>query len=505
MEKGCEKRANKEAPNHCIIAVMTQVPFQLDVEIRTPLAGGDIPTLDAVLLGEISRLNPDAPDYARSPEAALETLAPLLKITNGIPHASALLFDAGASGGMLVKTSRVRREFDSIYPMGLKVKGRDFSGSDNKYRGLLSDISHRFAGDAQFFGVGDIGEIERALRLWRGIGAQWRNGWGEVGKWRIAPAESADPNIWGMTESGAPLRPLPRELFEKLGGDSAWPTAHRRVVPPYWGGAVPRVAAVVPDERRPSFSASPSAETKRREKNESVADFMLRRFACFMLPESELNKPPEDAVARAISRNYKHREKKDEEGKPKELRLGDSAIAIVSEGETILLSHAVPEGKPDDSFQVIPPPQGASAEKYWELLWNAAMTSGEGARVILAFQKKGLALGDIFMFSAGSDHAVVSGKNAGALYRSAIRRIADIARKGGFNKFALQRLCDDENRRRRDPEAGESILTQMEKQRERRGLSEDEMLDLQELLPATTPAGWTVLECALRGADNGGE
>ena len=479
---------------------MTQVPFQLDVEIRTPLAGGDIPTLDAVLLGEISRLNPDAPDYARSPKAALETLKPLLKITSGIPHASALLFDAGAPGGMFVKTSRVRREFDSIYPMGLKVKGRNFAGGGSKYDNLLSDISHRFAGDAQFFGVGDIGEVKRALRLWRGIGAQWRNGWGEVGEWQIAPAESADPDIWGMTENGAPLRPLPRELFEKLGGDSAWPTAHRRVVPPYWGGAVPRVAAVVPDERRPSLSASPSAETKRREKNESVADFMLRRFARFMLPESELNKPPEDAVARAISRNYRHREKKG-----MTLRLGDAAAAVVSEEETILLSHAVPEGKPDDSFQVIPPPQGESADKYRKLLWSAAMTSGEGARVILVFQKKVLALGDIFMFSADSDHAVISGKNAGALYRSAIRRIADIARRGGLNGFALRKLCDDENRRRRDPEAGESILTQMEKQRERRGLSEDEMWDLQELLPATTPAGWTVLECALRGADNGEE
>ena len=501
------QRCAAAAPQSLVQSVaMAMIPFQLDVELRTPLAGGDAPTLDAVLLGEMARLNPDAPDYAASPEAARKALSPLLKITDGIPHASILLFDDGAPGGMFVKTSRVRREFDAIYPMGLKVRGKNFAGGDSKYDNLLSDISHRLAGDAQFFGVGDIGEIRRVLRLWRGIGAQWRNGWGEISDWRIATADGAKPDAWGMAQNGAPLRPLPRELFDRLGGAPAWPTAHRRVVPPYWSGAVPRVAAVVPDELRPSIPASRSTGARRRATRESLVDFMLRRFARFMLPESELDAQPEEAVARAISRAYKHREKKGRDGSPKTLRLGDSAIATVSEGRTLLLSHAVPEGQSDDaSFQVIPPLQGESASRYRSLLWNAAMMPGEGSRVILVFQKKGLALDNIFMFAADSDHAVISGRGAGALYRSAIRRIADIARRGGFNKFALQKLCDDENRRRRDPEAGESILMQMERQRERRGLSEGEMLDLREMLPATTPAGWEVLECALSGADKEGE
>ena len=491
---------------------MPMVPFQLDVEIRAPLAGGEVPTLDAVLLGEIVRTNPDAPDYAAGPDAAMEALKPLLKIAEGgIPQASALLFDGAPAGGGFVKTSRVRREFDAIQPMGLKVRGKNFAGGDSKYDNLLSGVSHRLVGDAQFLGVGDIGEIERTLRLWRGVGAQWRNGWGEVGEWQIRPADPADEKSWGLIENRRPLRPLPLELFAKFGGDPAWPTAHRRVFPPYWSASVPRVPAVVPDERRPSrFVSAPSAGAARPAADESAADFLLRRFARQMMPEAEVKKHlekggPSAAVQRAMSREYKHREKKRPDGTPKGLRLGDSAIAVVSERETLLLSHAVPEGAADDSFRAIPPKEGESKEAYRNLLRDAAMRPGPGARVIVAFEKRTPALEDLFMFSADSDHVVVSGKKAeaGVLYRSAVRRILEIARKGGFTRTGpLKKLRDDENHRRRDPKAGEAVFNKMEKERKRRNLSEDEWLDLQELLPALSPAGWAVLDAAFFAPEN---
>ena len=63
-------------------------PFQLDVEIRTPLAGGDIPTLDAILLGEIVRMNPGK-DPGGDPQKARQTLN-MLQWRDGVPQASAL-------------------------------------------------------------------------------------------------------------------------------------------------------------------------------------------------------------------------------------------------------------------------------------------------------------------------------------------------------------------------------------------------------------------------------
>ena len=215
-------------------------PFQLDVEIRTPLAGGDIPTLDAILLGEIVRMNPGK-DPGGDPQKARQTLN-MLQWRDGVPQASALLSDSGSGRGEITKIASVQREYEAIGPMDLKTTRpnsrypREMQGKKN----LMSDIPHRIIGDACFIGVGDIAEIRRILQFWMGIGAQWRNGWGEVGEWRITPQESADKKTWGFVENGEPQRPLPREWFlSQLGGDPAYPIAHRRVAPPYWSLFLP--------------------------------------------------------------------------------------------------------------------------------------------------------------------------------------------------------------------------------------------------------------------------
>ena len=481
------------------------VPFRLDVEIRTPLAGGDIPTLDAVLLGELARLNPDQPDYARAREdgaenPALEALRPLLKMTDGVPHASVLMFESEMASGKIIKTNRRTRELGTIGSHNWLSNVSKMSYTKGPYSSSLSEISHRTIGNAEFRGVGDINKIKHVLRLWRGMGAQWRNGWGEIVDWEIQPCQSADPDVWGLVENARPLRPLPHRIFvDRLGGDPAYPVAHRRVAPPYWSAAVPRVPAVVPDERPPFLPATTAIG--RIASDENVVDFMLRRFVAYMMPDEEqaerLNHGGTAAVvARALSRNYKHREGK------KDLRLGDNALAVVSESETLLFSHAVPEGISDASFREIPPEEGESKKKYRELLWQAVMDIDEGSCVILTFQKKSLSLDSIFMFSSESDCVVVSGAIEGMLYRSAIRRILEIAQKGGLSQGHLKKWRDAENRRRNNPEAAEVVMNRMEKEREKCGLEWDEWCDLLDLLVPLTKAGWAVLDAAPTPSDS---
>ena len=160
---------------------------------------------------------------------------------------------------------------------------------------LMSGISHRIIGDACFIGVGDIAEIRRILQFWMGIGAQWRNGWGEVGEWRITPQESADKKTWGLVENGEPQRPLPRKWFlSQLGGDPAYPIAHRRVAPPYWSSSSPRVSAVVPDDRRhPLDQSTRPAPISATNENTDVVEFLFNRFAaiCFRNPRRISRQP----------------------------------------------------------------------------------------------------------------------------------------------------------------------------------------------------------------------
>ena len=136
------------------------------------------------------------------------------------------------------------------------------------------------------------------------------------------------------------------------------------------------------------------------------------------------------------------------------------------------------------------------------------MTPAPGPRVIVVFDDKTPALDDLLMFSGESDRVVLSGKDAGTLYRSALLRILEISEKGGFSKVGyLRGFGRRENFRRRDPGGGENIVNWMEKERQQRGLSEEDLFDLQDLLTAVTPAGWAVLSAAplFRGNEEGGE
>ena len=511
---------------------MTQVPFQLDVEIRTPLAGGDIPTLDAVLLGEISRLNPDAPDYARSPKAALETLKPLLKITddgvgNGIPHASALLFDSRSARGETVKITGRRRELWEVGPLDLKVKKHmgAFKATEDIYKNsAVNRFGLRTVGHAKFFGVGDAEAIRRALSFWRGVGAQWRNGWGELDGgeegWDITelPPDQSAEKWWGLVdENRAPVRPLPVALFRALGGGES-PVFYRRVAPPYWTPSAPRVAAVIPDEYRPPSAKRPAAAKSEIPETDSI-DFLLDRFARGMRPAEELRGEKMAALRKAIeSQDYAHR------GGKNNLRIGRGHSLFVAVGNSArFFSYAIPKGEKRRGFKSSPPLKRGAAE-WQKVIYDAALTEADGLCAIVEFPlDEHLAPEDIHVFSGRSDIAALSGKNSGVFSRRVIRRVLEIAENANWTlrhlreiqkAEVIRRSCDisapdaakwaaKERKRRKLGENESADLRElvdawMEREREKAGVSEDDMFDLRDWLADMSPAGWAVLAAAPR-------
>ena len=516
---------------------MPMVPFQLDVEIRAPLAGGDIPTLDAVLLGEIVRTDPDAPDYAAGPDAAMKALKPLLKIAEGgIPQASALLFDARGGFGETVKIARRRRELWEIGrlgPMSVKKRNGVFAPrpTDRKYgNSPVNHIPWRAVAHARFLGVGDVAEIRRALSFWQGIGAQWRNGWGELtggeGEgWEITefPANGDREKWWGLVdENRAPVRPLPVGLFRKLGGDGKFPVRYRRVVPPYWRDSAPRVAAVVPDAGNGRNPRPPSGEKGEVPATNSV-DFLLNRFARRMRPEDELRAEEKTggkmaALWAAIKPNYVN-----QSGKGDTRLDGCPSLFIAAGPRAQLFSNAVPKGKSDGAFESFPSLKRGGAE-WQKAVYDAAMTEVDGLCAVIEFpHQKFIAPEDIHVFSGRSDSAALSGDNGGWFSRAAVRGVEEIANRANLSLAKLEALrmvekvrrnCDasapkaakwaaNERKRRKLSEAESPDLREladawMEREREKMKLTKAEMFDLRDRLDDMGPAGRAVLGCSPR-------
>ena len=476
---------------------MKKVPFRLDVEIRTPLAGGDIPTLDAVLLAEHARLNPDAPDYARHPGEMREVLNGLLKVTDcGVPHASALLFDARAKIGETNRNTRRPRELEELGPRRLKED--ILAGREMRRPKPDSWINHALianCGEARFLGVGDCGEIERVLAHWQGIGAQWRNGWGEIANdgpddeceqrvLNIHPMRPGEcnPETWGLLdEDGAPARPLPPELFWSLPGrnPALAAEANKRARPPYWANT-PRIPVVV-------RGAGISAKSDMEDDSPDVAEFVDDRFARYMLPGTERTEylqsgGPVAAVRRALEKEYKK-----DPGEKRGARL-QKTVAVITPGLTRFAVPAdrLPEGERDKRFKALP---GAETGA---LLFDAAMNEKSDRFVVAYLERETIRPEHLYVNSGASDFIVICGRqghrNIGGFSRNAIRRILAVAESRGLSHADLKKMKGDEH-----PDLSEQAE------------DDDELCELRRLLFGLSPAGELILKNApLFRRGNGG-
>ena len=223
-------------------------PFVVSFRFATPpiLRGGC--TLDAVLGGELAR-------RVESLEEAIRA-TPLAR-TDGVHHGSSLLLlgDTGVARPVPV-VMNVRAVLTSADPSPIAFGRRRVAPGSVK--SILDGYEARLCEGGAWLGTGRLDEVCSILSFVLAIGKRRGAGWGmiEPGSLKVEPVD-ADPATFGLvsgprdpdfaTARIRPRRPLPLELFERLGGDPRDEVVGLvRVRQPYYDAASPPVPAVVP-------------------------------------------------------------------------------------------------------------------------------------------------------------------------------------------------------------------------------------------------------------------
>ena len=223
-------------------------PFVVSFRFASPpiLRGGC--TLDAVLGGEL------ACRLASVDEAIRAT--PLAR-TDGVHHGSALLLlgDTGVARPVPV-VQNLHAELSRADPGAIAFGRRRVAPGSPK--STLVAYEARVCEAGAWLGTGRLDEVSTILSSVLGIGKRRGSGWGmiEPGSLAVEPVE-ADPATFGLVSGPGdpdfatarirPRRPLPLDLFERLGGDPRGEVvAMVRVCQPYYDAAHRPVPAVVP-------------------------------------------------------------------------------------------------------------------------------------------------------------------------------------------------------------------------------------------------------------------
>ena len=223
-------------------------PFVVTFRFETaPIVRGEC-TLDAVLGGEIAR-------RVDSREQAIGR-TPLAR-TGGVHHGSSLVLLGDA--GVTLPAPAVRNPRAALFgadPATIAAGPRGVAPGAAK--NLLNRYGARVCEGGAWLGTGRVDEVRALLAPVLAIGKRRGSGWGMIEPGSIAvEAVDADPATWGLvsgpgdpdfaTERIEPRRPLPVDLFRRLGGDPLDAVlAVVRVRQPYYDASHPPEPAVVP-------------------------------------------------------------------------------------------------------------------------------------------------------------------------------------------------------------------------------------------------------------------
>jgi len=198
--------------------------FAVTLRLGSPLVtGGGYMTLDALL----AAIRFDAGESVESAHATIP-----LKNTRGLWHGSAALYESLEVGRYaFVANLRAMHDLDpalvfrnkqgQIHTRLSLLRKREFGAVMNHYSYVVTPA-------LTWYGEGDAEKVEALLRTVRFIGKRRASGCGEVTGVEIEPSDS--DGVVGL--SGAPLRPVPLELFSgdtsSIRGDAAWKPAYWR-------------------------------------------------------------------------------------------------------------------------------------------------------------------------------------------------------------------------------------------------------------------------------------
>lgn len=212
-------------------------PFVLSLTLATPLSISAPLTLDALVSAAI----------ANATGLEGEDTLPLIPLaqSEGIFRASALFLHPRFRHETVGRVMALRGERD-VSVHAFRPNGKQYvsvySDKAKKYANKLSAYPGFRSRTVCFYGVGD-GERAKYLiaNFIPGIGKRATGGAGEIISASVSDIE--DDLSWRLPD-GSPARPLPLDLWRRLGGNDDAPVMPLAVTLPYW--QTPKVEAVFP-------------------------------------------------------------------------------------------------------------------------------------------------------------------------------------------------------------------------------------------------------------------
>lgn len=215
------------------------VPFLATLEFRTPLILKAATTLDAILVAEMAIHLGD--------EAALASVP--LKQTGGVYHASQIYLDA-VNWRIPIAKANLRRNEPQHAPLPLlkgNARGNRIVTSHNHQKNTLNSYEAQVVRAAHFGGTGDVAAIRDILADIRAVGLRRADGMGMVAAVVVAALDNVDETRWGLADpAGEPMRPVPLDMWDSLGGIDDPLIQAVRYRPFYWDTRNAVVPCAVP-------------------------------------------------------------------------------------------------------------------------------------------------------------------------------------------------------------------------------------------------------------------
>ena len=215
---------------------MDYQPFRVTLYLATPFHLGSTLTLDGLLSAAV---------FNATGLKGEETIPYIpLERQDGIFKASSMFCHRYIRHVPVVRIMSFNSENDMSMHMFYPKLSR-YTYIDQKrgpYKRNLSTYSGIESRRVYFWGLGDAQKVSYLLRTFiPGIGKRANGGAGQITKVEIS---ETDNDLSWVTSSGKPARPLPIELWQKIGGDASVPVSSMAVSLPYWQSA--KVPAVFP-------------------------------------------------------------------------------------------------------------------------------------------------------------------------------------------------------------------------------------------------------------------
>jgi hypothetical protein len=202
-------------------------PFRVKLSLATAITLNAPLTLDALLSAAVANATGLEGD---------DTLPHIpLAQSDGIFRGSALFMHPRFRHEVVGRVMALRGERDlSIH--AFRPNGRQYvnvhTDKAKKYANKLSSYPGYRTNEVYFYGVGDAERVVYLLaNFLPGIGKRATTGAGEI---TAASWTETDEDYSWQLPNGSPARPLPRELWLRIGGDASLTSMPLAVTLPYW-------------------------------------------------------------------------------------------------------------------------------------------------------------------------------------------------------------------------------------------------------------------------------